>query len=341
MKNIILVSYSFIAALIGAGFASGQEILCYFAAFGRMGVVGIALTSFLIFIFIYSVLRVSSAYGLYSIDSFFDISPVPFIKRLIRIMLAVFSFSVYAAMLSAFGEIMSGFGIPPHAGALTAVALCAILLCLGNNAVFDINGLIGMILTAAIMTCSVYMIRYREYHTFSQLTPVTLNAGIYSGFNLLPALPILTVMSRRISGRSEAAAAAFISATAAGVMLIMIYFLIATYAGKIHLGELPMLTLAARQSRIFAGVYRAILLTASATTLLSSGGSVLEAVPGGGTPLSVILLSVSGFFLSFIGFSTLVSSAYRICGMAGIIVVIYIIYLCVKTKNNRVNSRIS
>ncbi|MBR0366175.1 MAG: hypothetical protein IJH94_05175, partial [Clostridia bacterium] len=229
MKNIMLVSYSFIAALIGAGFASGQEILCYFSVFGMNGAFGIALTVLLSFIFIYFVLSVSSSCGLYSVRSFLDISSVPFIKKMIRLTLVGFSFSVYAAMLSAFGEIMSEFGIPPHTGAFAAAALCAVALCLGNRMVIDINGLIGLILTAAIITSCAYMIRYREYHTFVVLTPAVVNAGVYSGFNLLSALPILTVMSRRISGRTEAAAAAFISAAAVGVMLTMIYVLIATY----------------------------------------------------------------------------------------------------------------
>lgn len=337
MKNIMLVSYSFIAALIGAGFASGQEILCYFSVFGMNGAFGIALTALLSFIFIYFVLSVSSSCGLYSVRSFLDISSVPFIKKAIRITLVGFSFSVYAAMLSAFGEIMSEFGISMHTGAFVAAALCAIALCLGNSIVFDINGLIGLILTAAIVASCAYMIRYREYHTFRDLTPAVVNAGVYSGFNLLSTLPILTVMSRRISHRSEAATAAFISAAAVGVMLTMIYILIATYHGKIPLGELPMLTLAARQSRTFAAIYRGILIAASITTLLSSGGSVLEAMPGRITPLSVILLSFSGFLLSCVGFSRLVSSAYRICGSIGIAATVYIIYLCIKTKNNSVN----
>lgn len=338
----MLVAYSFIATLIGAGFASGQEILCYFASFGKAGAVGIATASVLFFVFIYSVLGVCSEYGLSSLDSFLSISHIPFVKQLIRVMLTVFSYAVFAAMLSAFGEILSDLGIPPRLGSLAVAAACAAILSLGSSRVFDINGLLGLVLTAAIITCCIYMLRYREYHTFSQLTPVAVSGSVYSGFNLLPTLPILTVMSRRISCRREAAAAALISSAATGTLLMLIYILLATYSGKIPLGELPMLTLAARQSRTFAAIYRVILIAAAATTLLSSGGSILEALPLRNTPAAAILLSVTGFLISCAGFSRLISSAYRICGCIGITICLYIIYLCMsyfKTKNNSVNNR--
>ena len=220
MKNILLVSYSFIAALIGAGFASGREILTYFALFGRSGTFGIATAAILFFVFIYSVLSVCSVYGFHSLESFLSISHLPFAKKLIRVMLTIFSFSVYAAMLSAFGEILSTLGIKPLTGSIATAAICAAILSLGSSKVFELNGLLGLVLTAAIITCCVYMLRYREYHTFSPISSAAANGSVYSGFNLLSSLPVIPVMSRRISCRREAAAAAVISAAAAGTLLI-------------------------------------------------------------------------------------------------------------------------
>ena len=51
MKNDLTVSGVYIAALIGAGFSSGSEIVHYFAANGKWGVVGIFMASVLFGVF--------------------------------------------------------------------------------------------------------------------------------------------------------------------------------------------------------------------------------------------------------------------------------------------------
>ena len=40
MKNILKMGSAFIGIIVGAGFASGQEILQYFTSFGLLGIVG-------------------------------------------------------------------------------------------------------------------------------------------------------------------------------------------------------------------------------------------------------------------------------------------------------------
>lgn len=344
LKNIMLVSYSFIAALIGAGFASGQEILCYFAIFGKNGVWGICTAAALFMFFIYSVLSTCATLELYSFDTFLNIIGNKHIRKTIRVISITFLFAVFAAMLSAFGEIFTVFGIAPRIGALITSAVCALILSSGSRPVFDVNGALGLILTAAIITCCAYMLRYREYHAFAEIRPVVVNAGIYSGYNLLSAVPLLSVMSRRIESRADAAAAAIISSLAAGLMLLMIFLIIATYAGKIPLGELPMLTLAARQNPTFAMIYRIILLLASSTTLIASGGSILEAVPARKSFFTAAALCMLGYFLSGWGFSGLVNKAYRMSGAVGIIICGYLCFICLKKQRfsalYRANQRI-
>ena len=43
LKNALLISFAFIGTVVGAGFASGQEAMLYFSAFGTQGLWGAVL----------------------------------------------------------------------------------------------------------------------------------------------------------------------------------------------------------------------------------------------------------------------------------------------------------
>ena len=40
MKKVILLALAYFSSLVGAGFASGQEVLQYYTAFGLWGIAG-------------------------------------------------------------------------------------------------------------------------------------------------------------------------------------------------------------------------------------------------------------------------------------------------------------
>ena len=64
MKEIFLITFVIIGALIGAGFASGQEIYSFFFVFGKNGIFGIILTCLMISILIYKTLKIIYKYNI-------------------------------------------------------------------------------------------------------------------------------------------------------------------------------------------------------------------------------------------------------------------------------------
>ena len=59
-KRAIAISMAFIGVVVGAGFASGQEAMQYFVAFGEWGLIGIALAAGLMMITGISILQLGS-----------------------------------------------------------------------------------------------------------------------------------------------------------------------------------------------------------------------------------------------------------------------------------------
>lgn len=324
MKNVLIVAYSFTAALIGAGFASGRETESYFVIFGRNGIWGILFFSLFCAAFLYAVFSLCQSYNARSFGDILMLTGDTRIARAMRLFTLVLSFCVFSAMLSALGEGLSAFGIAKRHGAAISAVLCALLLAMGTDRALAFNGIIGLALTAAVITCCLYILRYREFHTSNSLLPALGSAAVYGSYNLFSAVPALTVLSRRISSRGAAAAAAVISAFAVFMMLGLMFSILSIYHGRIPLGELPMLTLAARQSPAFAAIYCAVLIAASATTLIASGSGIIETVGGSRRRLCAAVLAALGYLMSGFGFSGLVNTAYRICGIAGIPFILYI-----------------
>lgn len=329
MINIFIVSYSYIAALIGAGFASGQEILCYFNSFGRYGFFGIILSSLIFTIFAACVLLVCVRFKINNFNNFLDSVCSKRMRFVTKTAAGLFSFAVFSVMLSASGEIGKIItGINPGICSLICAAFCSVLFCTGTKKVLDFNGIIGLILTAGIITCCLYILRYRDHHVFSEQAQVYTNAAIYSGYNLIPAAPVLVTLSRRLRKRVDAVSVSIISGTAFTLLTSLIFIILEIYNGKINLGEFPMLTLANRQSGIFAFIYLMLFSGAVATTLFSSGAAIAETF--GFKRYGILLFVSAGYLAAGVGFGKLIDTAYRICGIIGFIITIYITSACIK-----------
>ena len=59
MKEIISITLVIIGALVGAGFASGQEIFSFFYVYGKNGIFGIIIMCLLMGFLIYKTLKIA------------------------------------------------------------------------------------------------------------------------------------------------------------------------------------------------------------------------------------------------------------------------------------------
>ena len=104
MKEIFTITLVIIGALIGAGFASGQEIYSFFYSYGIMGLIGIIVTCILISLIIYKTLWIICKNNIEDYNEFLKI----FIKnskvtRVINIILNVLLLITFYIMIAGFG----------------------------------------------------------------------------------------------------------------------------------------------------------------------------------------------------------------------------------------------
>ncbi len=334
MLNIIIASCSIVAALIGAGFASGQEILCYFVVFGRNGIWGLITSALVFAVFILSVLIYCIKNHITTYKEFLEIFKRPYSRRLIKIVTVVFSLAVFSAMISALTEVITDI-IPlslPLAGLIVTFFSIGVFIK-GTDKVFQLNGIIGIGLVFFMTFAVLYILTWREVHTFSPVAIRSVRDGfVYGGYNLVTLTPVLISLSKKLNSKTDALTVTLTTTVITTLLVGLVFVLLSIYHNKIELGSLPLLTLAKRQSIGFGVFYTFILSCAIITTLLSGGGAVIDTLEIKDKPLYIGTVSVLAYALSGIGFSNLINVAYRLCGIAGILVCGATIYAIVKRE---------
>ena len=337
MIRIFMIAYSFVAAVIGAGFASGQEILSFFTVYGKWGAVGIGLSAALFGGFAYFILDVCRKEQIADYNALMR-------KIMSRRMQAVsngltflFLICSYSVMTACFGEMMFLlFGMNKAILSVVFTAVCTIILCTGADRALKLNGVLGIIIAAGITGTALYILRYREHQTFAPQVSALISGAGYSGYNLIGSGVILAKMSSGIKSKGEAALTGAISAGALMIMMGLIYLLLSIYYKYINLGEIPMLTLAMRENNIITYFYSVMLVLAVMTTAISSGTGAIEllSVSGGTRLVAAAAVGSAGLLISCAGFSTVINTAYRLCGYAGMMIILYIIFAYKKYSKN-------
>lgn len=101
------IAFTYIGAVVGAGFASGQEILKFFGNFGIWGVIGALLAGTLLAYFGYQIVTVASNLNQESYEQYLMFLFGPSRAKIIDCMISLFLLSGLAVMLVAGGSLFN------------------------------------------------------------------------------------------------------------------------------------------------------------------------------------------------------------------------------------------
>ena len=98
IRNVLSVVCGYVAAVIGAGFASGQEIISFFVKYGKYSIIGVLLSCVIFSVFAYAVLSVCvekniETYSDY-LNNFFGYN----IRKIVEIITLLFAISTVCVM---------------------------------------------------------------------------------------------------------------------------------------------------------------------------------------------------------------------------------------------------
>ncbi len=344
--NVLGIAATFVGTVIGAGYASGQEILQYFVYFGPWGIGAILIAGVLFFLTGYFAMALGRK--LQTSDYQHVVNPLknPIPQYFCDIMILFSLVGTFVIMIAGnAANFQRQFGLPLAVGGIFLVVLCVINLLFGMRGLVLIQSLIVPIMVVVAIGVSLYAIANpisaaaTEYEVNS--SPMIKNwimSGIlYVSFNAQLAIAVLVPIGHE--GRMKRSTlfwGTFIGGFLLGLGALVEYFALIRNASIIGTTTLPMVELAANISPIMQGVYTLVLFFGLYSTAISCFFGTYERfadIPAlerfGKVPL-LIGIAVICFIASFVGFKDLVGYVYPALGYGGMIIMVLMSWMYFK-----------
>ena len=151
--TILKIVFVIIGTLIGAGFASGQEVYTFFFSFGKKGLIGIFIASLVISLAIYKTFKTILKTNVKNYEDFLKL----FIKNkkiyyVIDAIINIFILISFYIMIAGFGAyLQQEFNLNSILGSSILAILCVILFRKNVDGVIKLNTIVIPILITIII----------------------------------------------------------------------------------------------------------------------------------------------------------------------------------------------
>lgn len=328
---------TYIGTIVGAGFASGQEVLQFFACFGYKGLMGILVVTVLFIILGYMVMELGYRIHAESHLDIVEASSGRILSAFSDILISFFLFGTLSAMFAGSGALMSQqFGLNPMAGGLIMAVLTVLTVLSGfNGTITSISIVVPFLIASAVGVGIMSLFTEPEHTGVMSFTPnIRLlrnwlwSAIIYTSYNTVTSFAILGPLGARARDMKAIRNGALLGGLGLGIGACSMFFALKHHFAKASSMEVPMLYVAGRISPAVQIIYGIVLLAEIYTTAVGNLYGFSARMAASGRPdsrLVTVLSALGAFFVSLLGFSNLVRYLYPLVGYAGIIILISLV----------------
>lgn len=333
-KTWIKVGFIYIGTVIGAGFASGREIIEFFGVYGEKGILGMIIAGIL-----FSVMGSVLLVKIYDrkIDNFNELVENLFGNKLGFIIDTIVVISLYTGfsiMLSGSGAIFKEeLGLSFNLGVIIMMFLCFIVFLFSLKGLSFINSILVPLLIIGIVFTSFYL-NSREGYNFSNIEGASLTAKgnfitssfLYFGSNSLIIIVIFSSLLPIIEDRKTAILGGILGGVILSILGISILTSMLIYYNEVHMLEIPMLRICNYIGVGYRKLYAIILWVAMFTTALANGFGFMNRISKEKNKiLTMLLFCILAFPLAKLGFANLVGTIYPVFGLIGFCMMICIL----------------
>ena len=365
LKTIIAIIGAYAAYGIGSGFATGQEILQYFASWGPEGMAAALLGSALLMGISFSILvrdgflhnedfhKDSDCFAYYGgkyIGGFIDIFSIALVL------------GVYVEVFAGCGATINQyFGLPAFTGAIVMGIIVAAVVMLGLKRIVQILSCLGVVFIIYTVCFGIYCIaacggtvaeagsRLPEYIAEGKVLQISVLgiknpfwAGLnYGGVNLIVAVAFVLALGRGTRSRAEAAAG---GAGAGVVFMVPVLFSAITILLNIdyiaeHGQQVPSLAAVSNMLPSIGKIYLVILVLGIFTTLTGYTWLIVDRFAEEGTKKSRIICAAVVLFGMFAGsiltFNAVINVLFPIAGLVGMFLTLLMIIKEIRIRTGR------
>lgn len=333
MIEVISITLVIIGALIGAGFASGQEIFSFFYIYGKNGIYGILIMSILIGIFIYKSLKIIYQKQVYNYNDFLNL----FIKNtkirnvilwIVNVLLLV-SFYIMVAGFGAYFE--QEIGINRIIGSIVLNLLCVIVFFSNIKGVLKASNFIVPFLIFFIFFIGIKnIVQIRTIDFYQMKNNWILSMLIYNSYNFILLMPVLISLKKQITKEKNIKKVSILVTIIILILSISIFFLLLNANIKeIENQEMPIVYIISNYFNKYKKIYAFIVLASIFTTAISVGIGFLQNISKNSNsyPQFVLFMCITSLLMSNIVFSKLLNFIYPVFGYIGILQIVIIFFI--------------
>jgi len=323
------------SVFLGAGFASGQELLRYFVGFGRVGIWGLILAGILFSLVGWAVLAICRREGIETYSQFMGHLLGKRLGMVMEWLVAAFLFCLFVAMLAGAGATArQAFNLPFTVGAIVVGVFVYIVLR------FDLEGMVKInVILAPFMIIGGIIVGL--FAALLQATPAmaipargmmagwVISALVYASYNLVTGVPVLSAISPLATRKRDPFVGGVIGGGAITILGLSMALPLFLHYSQVVSFEIPMLFIVLRYGAAFSILFLGVLIAALITTAACNGFAVVQWLHTHGNMSkgrAAALLCIVGVLAAHVGFSNIVMYVYPLFGLLGLFKIIVILF---------------
>ena len=345
-KKTLSIIFAYVGVLTGAGLASGQELMQYFLSFGLSGLYGIAVVGVLHVVVGGIVLQLGSHFVAQSHIDVLDEVTSTAVTKLMDYALIVNCFLMGFVMIAGAGSnLEQQFGLAPWVGSLLCTALIIVVGMLDFDKVAKIIGAFTpLVLVFTLIGAAFTMVKANPDPALldalgKSLTPAVPNLPLstinYFGLCMISGISMAFVLGGSKTDSAQARMGGMLGgalvATLTGLVGVTLFLALEIVKDA----DIPMQT-------VLDSVHPAMGLAMSVIIfgmIFNTGMSLFYSaarrlsVTEGTFKRNLIVFTLAGFGLSFLGFKKLMGILYPILGYLGLILILILIGAWIRERS--------
>lgn len=329
--SILKVAAAYIGIVVGAGFASGQEILQFFGFFGRLGIIGIFVSGIMFSFFGYLILDLGRKLQADSHLPVIKYIGGKYLGAIIDYVITFFLFGAVTVMAAGAGALLQEqFGLPRLLGSGFLMTATLLTVLLGISGVLNAISFVSPFLLGAVFLIA-FLTIYENGFDFSGLTtsvgipPVpfwSIAAILYVSYNLVMAVAILAPLGKETDDQKTLKKGAMLGGFGLAIGAGAIYLAVLVNMPQAGEYSIPMIFVVSQISPLIQLAFAVVILAEVYTTAVGSlyGFTARIIPPNHHAGWKYILgTSVVAYGFSQVGFTNLVRYLFPAVGVMGIL----------------------
>ncbi len=339
IKKSLQIAAVFIGTVVGAGLASGREIMIFFTQYGYKSFIGMILVMFIYIFVAKTIINISLEHNLKSYNDLIQLISPNLFGSVITLLLSSLFLCSASIILAGSGALLNEFfGIPKWIGLLIMLIVTVVITLRKTKGLIEVNSFIVPALTTVIILIFVlYLIKPGDNFNLNYIISIDpegpnywlFKSINYGCFNIFASCGVLIPLTFELKDERSLNMGMTIGAIVLTILSLILNFMLIINVPDIFYKEIPLLYVTGTFSRYIQTALLIIIWLEMYSTEVSDIFTLSRALEKSfkiSYNHAIFLILGTAFAISQFGFANLVNFLYPAFAILSTIFVILILY---------------